>query len=109
MRAAAPGIASAILAASPNALFGYAAFKDTPEMCGPDTFVYTLLQSLTDDSSAWIASINGLSPDGGCDGPEAQWDGIACATDISYCPTDAGEQYHDEDCGFTTGTPSKKV
>lgn len=110
MRLAAPGIAAGILAESPDALFGYAAFKDTF-----DNFVYRLLQPLTDDVGAWLASINGLAPNGGDDVQEAQWDGIACATDISYCPcTDisycpSGAQYDFEDCGFTTDTPSKKV
>ena len=102
LRDSAGDIATAITNESPGAKFGYAAFKDTG-----DSFVYSLRQTLTTNAGDWLASINALSPSGGGDFSEAQWDGIACATDIDYCPT--GSKYSDADCGFTTGTPSKKV
>ena len=108
LKAAAPDMANEILLKSPDALFGYAAFKDAPEGEYTDTFVYRLLQPLDDDVTAWLASINGLAPSGGRDTPEAQWDAIACATDISYCQTREG--YDVLDCGFTgIDDPSKKV
>jgi hypothetical protein len=62
---------------------------------------------LTESVTAWVAAINALGIGGGGDGPEAQWDGIACATDIDFCPT--GNKYSTADCGFTSGTLSRKV
>uniref|UniRef100_A0A7S2XRI6 VWFA domain-containing protein n=1 Tax=Attheya septentrionalis TaxID=420275 RepID=A0A7S2XRI6_9STRA len=105
LRAAASGIAKRITAASPGALFGYAAFKDTGRK---DDFVYSLRQTLTTDIKAWLTAINDLRPYGGGDTQDAQWDGIACAVDIKECPTDS-EYYSDEDCGFTSSDTSRKV
>ena len=82
--------------------FGYAAFTDTG-----DNFVYRLLQGLTTNTILWTNAISTLSPFGGNDRPEAQWDGIACATDINYCPT--GRGYSNRDCGFTSSLTSRHV
>eukprot|EP00545_Synedropsis_sp_CCMP1620_P007434 CAMPEP_0119005732 /NCGR_PEP_ID=MMETSP1176-20130426/1896_1 /TAXON_ID=265551 /ORGANISM="Synedropsis recta cf, Strain CCMP1620" /LENGTH=406 /DNA_ID=CAMNT_0006957573 /DNA_START=94 /DNA_END=1314 /DNA_ORIENTATION=+ len=101
LRTVAEVIASSVLASSPDAKFGYAAFTDTG-----DAFVYRLFQPLSTNVTAWTAAINSLQPFGGGDSPEAQYDGIACAVDIDYCPVGPG--YSTFDCGFSSGIHAAK-
>ncbi len=72
----------AIVAASPDAQFAVAGFRDYPESPYGNTgdWVYRLLSPMNDAKAAWLAGIGALTAGGGADLPEAQYDAIVAAT-----------------------------
>jgi hypothetical protein len=81
LQTAAPGIYDAIVAASPDAQFAVAGFRDYPvnPYGDPGDWVYRLLSSMNATKPAWLAGVGVLSAGGGNDTPEAQYDAIVAA------------------------------
>lgn len=70
-----------IVAASPNAQFAVAGFRDYPQVPygSPGDWVYRLLSPMSPLKANWLAGIAALTAGGGNDTPEAQYDAIVAA------------------------------
>ena len=81
LNAAASDIYDAIVAASPDAQFGVAGFRDYPGYGLPGDWVYRLASSMNASKVAWLAGVGTLSapPGAGGDTPEALFDAIVAA------------------------------
>jgi hypothetical protein len=81
LNAAASGIYDAIVAASPDAQFGVAGFRDYPvgPYGGAGDWVYRLVSSMDPTKPAWLAGVAALTAGGGNDTPEALFDAIVAA------------------------------
>jgi hypothetical protein len=81
LNAAASDIYDAIVAASPDAQFGVAGFRDYPGYGLPDDWVYRLASSMNASKVAWLAGVGTLSAPAGAGGdtPEALFDAIVAA------------------------------
>jgi hypothetical protein len=82
LNTAASGIYDAVAAASPDAQFAVAGFRDYPvnPFGNPGDWVYRLVSSMNPAKAAWLAGIAALTAGGGNDGPEAQYDAIVAAS-----------------------------
>lgn len=79
--AAAPGLFASVKAASPDAYFAVAGFRDYPvaPYGWPDDWVYHLLSTMSPDEDDWLNGVGLLTAGGGYDDPEAQYDAIVAA------------------------------
>ena len=82
LNTAASGIYDDVVAASPDAQFAVAGFRDYPvgPFGSPGDWVYRLVSSMNPAKAAWLAGIAALTAGGGADGPEAQYDAIVAAS-----------------------------
>ncbi len=82
LQAAAEGIFDDVTAASPDAQFAVAGFRDYPvtPYGEPGDWVYRLISSMSADKTDWLNGVASLTAGGGLDGPEAQYDAIVAAS-----------------------------
>jgi hypothetical protein len=82
LNTAAPGLYDAIVAASPDAQFAVAGFRDYPQdpFGEPNDWVYRLVSTMNPAKPAWLAGVAALTAGGGNDLPEAQYDAIVAAS-----------------------------
>ncbi len=82
LSAAAPGIYDDVVAASPDAQFAVAGFRDYPVSTfgSPGDWVYRLISSMNPAKPAWLTGVGLLTANGGNDFPEAQYDAIVAAS-----------------------------
>jgi hypothetical protein len=110
LNTAAPGIYDDVTAASPDAQFAVAGFRDYPvsPYGGPTDWVYRLVSSMSPAKAAWLAGVAALTASGGGDGPEAQYDAIVAASGPgSFTDPTRGTQAN---CGWrATSTGAQRV
>ena len=80
VRANAPGLFSALIAAAPDAHLGVASFVDKPiePMGSPGDYVFQIEAGgeLSGNETAFVSAVNGMILRSGFDGPEAQIEGL---------------------------------
>ena len=78
LKGLAPGIFTAIRDQVADSMFCLGSFRDFPFLPWgySGDFAYRLNQNLTVDQTTWTSAVNGLSADGGADGPEAQYEAL---------------------------------
>jgi hypothetical protein len=100
LNTAASGIYDAVVAASPDAQFAVAGFRDYPvsPYGNSGDWVYRLISSMNPAKPAWLAGVALLTAGGGNDFPEAQYDAIVAASGPgSFTDPTLGAQ---ADCGW---------
>lgn len=93
-----------IVAASPDAQFAVAGFRDYPGggYGNPDDWVYRLLSSMSAEKTDWLNGIASLTAGGGNDAPEAQYDAmVAAAGPGTFTDPTLGIQ---DNCGWRVGS-----
>ena len=82
LQTAAGGIYDAVTAASPDAQFAVAGFRDYPTSPygSPGDWVYRLVSAMNADKTSWVNGVGALTASGGADTPEAQYDAIVAAS-----------------------------
>ena len=85
LQTAASDIYDNVVAASPNAQFAVAGFRDYPisPYGSPGDYVYGLLSSMSPLKADWINGVGSLTASGGGDWPEAQYDAIVAAANTN--------------------------
>lgn len=85
LQAAASDIYDDVIAASPDAQFAVAGFRDYPTSPygSPGDHVYRLLSGMSSSKTDWTNGIGLLTAAGGGDWPEAQYDAIVAAADVN--------------------------
>lgn len=80
IKALTPGIASAILAGVPDAMFGLVTFVDFPfgswGSPGWGDYAYARNQDLTASTATWQTAVNAMFTRNGVDGPESQYESL---------------------------------
>ncbi len=85
LQTAASDIYDNVVAASPNAQFAVAGFRDYPisPYGSPGDYVYGLLSGMSSSKTDWMNGIGSLTASGGGDWPEAQYDAIVAAANTN--------------------------